>query len=98
MLDLKTRLMTLKRPRLLVRAVRFGSDDYRRNVHLRRLLHCESPPRPAEALMQLFDLEAEANHWRETKSGNYSIARHVEILIALSGEAQLLQATSARPN
>ena len=94
MLDIKTRLTTLKRPGLLVRAVRFGADDYRRDVHLKRLLHCDSMPRPADAVMQLLDLESEANGWREAKSGNYSIARHIEILIALSGEASLMQATT----
>lgn len=94
MLDIKTRLATLKRPKLLVRAVRFGIDDYRREVHLKRLLHCDNLPKPAEAIMQLFDLEAETNALREMKSGNYSVARHVEILIALSGEARLMQATT----
>lgn len=97
MLDIKTRLNTLKRPRLLVRAVRFGADDYRRDVHLKRLLHCEQLPRPADAVMQLLDLEAEANALREAKSGNYTIARHIEILIALSGEAQLMQDTRPLP-
>ncbi len=97
MFDIKTRLSTLKRPSLLVRAVRFGVDDYRREMHLKRLLHCDQMPRPADAVMQLLDLEAEANSLRESKSGNYSIARHVEILIALSGEAQLMQNTSCRP-
>ncbi len=92
MLDIQTRLTTLKRPTLLARAVRFGLDEYRREVHLKRLLHCETLPRPAVAIMQLFDLEAEANGWRTQKSGNYSVARHVEILIALSGEARLMQA------
>ena len=46
--------------------------------------------------MQLFDLEAEVNTLREEKSGAYSVARHVEILIALAGEAQMMQA-AARP-
>ncbi|WP_373636646.1 DUF6477 family protein [Yoonia sp. BS5-3] len=95
MLDIKTRLRSLKRPQLLVRAVRFGADDYRRDVHLKRLLNCDTLPRPAEAVMRLLELEAEANHWREIRSGNYVIARHIEILIALSGEAALMQATSS---
>lgn len=96
MFDINTRLKSLKRPRLLARSVRFGLDDYRRDVHLKRLLHCDSMPRPADAIMQLFDLEAEVNTLREEKSGAYSVARHVEILIALAGEAQMMQA-AARP-
>ena len=94
MLDIKTRLAALKRPVLLARAAGFGADDYRRHVHLKRLLHCHAMPKPADAIMQLLDLEAETNAWREAKSGNYSAAQHVEILIALSGEARLMQATT----
>ncbi|MEM9787971.1 MAG: DUF6477 family protein [Pseudomonadota bacterium] len=94
MLDIFTRLRTLKRPALLARTARFGVDDYRREVHLKRLLHCDTLPRPADAIMQLFDLESEINALREEKSGDYAVARHVEILIALSGEARLLQAVS----
>ncbi|MDX8349048.1 DUF6477 family protein [Cognatiyoonia sp. IB215446] len=91
MLDIQTRLHTLKRPKLLARSVRFGLDDYRREVHLRRLLQCDTLPRPAVAIMRLFDLESEMNGLRVAKSGNYAVAKHVEILIALAGEAQLLQ-------
>lgn len=94
MLDIQTRLATLKRPTLLARAARFGADDYRREVHLKRLLQCHGLPRPADAIMQLLDLEAETNARREAKSGNYSAAQHVEILIALSGEARMMQATT----
>lgn len=94
MLDIQTRLHMLKRPKLLARSVRFGVDDYRREVHLRRLLSCEKLPRPADAVMRLFDLEAEMNNLREAKSGNYAAAKHVEILIALAGEARLLQAAT----
>jgi hypothetical protein len=94
MLDIQTRLAALKRPMLLARAARFGADGYRREIHLKRLLQCHSMPRPADAIMQLLDLEAETNARREAKSGNYSAAQHVEILIAISGEARLMQATT----
>ncbi|MEL6682452.1 MAG: DUF6477 family protein [Pseudomonadota bacterium] len=90
MLDIITRLRTLKRPALLARAVRFGVDDYRREVHLKRLLHCDTLPRAADAIMQLLDLENEQNTLREERSGNYAVGRHIEILIALSGESRIL--------
>ncbi|MFG5382380.1 MULTISPECIES: DUF6477 family protein [unclassified Yoonia] len=96
MFDIHTRLATLKRPQLLARAARFGVDDYRRNVHLRRLLDCDDLPRHAQALMQLFDIENEMNDARLAKSGNYSPARHVEVLIAIAGEGRLLQMTALR--
>lgn len=96
MLDLQTRIATLKRPRLLARAAHFGVDDYRRNIHLRRLLQAESLPRSADALMRLLDMEQEADRARRAKDGNYAVARHVELLIAIAGEARLLQATRPR--
>ncbi len=96
MLDVQTRIAMLKRPKLLARAARFGVDDYRREVHLRRLLRLDDLPRPADAIMRLLDTEAEINALRETRSGNYVPAKHVEVLIAIAGEARLLQATSPR--
>lgn len=96
MLDIQTRLATLKRPKLLARAARFGVDDYRRDTHLRRLLNCDDLPRAAQALMQLFDIESEMNTARLAKSGNYSPARHVEVLIAIAGEGRILQQTIPR--
>ena len=96
MLDLQTRIATLTRPSLLARAARFGIDDYRRDTHLRRILGCERLPRSASALMQLLDIEAEVDAMRTAKSGDYRPARHVEILIAILGEAQLMRATSLR--
>ena len=96
MLDLQTRIATLQRPELLARAARFGLDDYRREVHLRRILQCEKLPRHGAALMQLLDLEAELNTLRLAKMGDYRPSRHVEMLIAILGEAQLMRATALR--
>ncbi|WP_108814191.1 DUF6477 family protein [Loktanella sp. Alg231-35] len=94
MLDIQTRIATLKRPPLLARAARFGVDDYRRNVHLPRLLKGERLPRHGQAIMQLLELEAELDGQRVTHSGGYSPARHVDTLIAILGEAQLMRATT----
>jgi hypothetical protein len=96
MLDLQTRIATLKRPSLLARAARFGIDDYRRSVHLGRLLPGERLPRHADAIMQLLEIEAEIETQRVTQSGSYSPAHHVEVLIAIAGEAQLMRATAPR--
>lgn len=96
MIDIQTRIATLKRPKLLARAARFGVDDYRREIHLRRIFQSDTLPRHAEAIMQLFDIEDEINRAREAKSGNYAPAQHVEILIAIAGEARLMRAMSQR--
>ena len=94
MLDIETRLATLKRPSLLARAAQFGVDDYRREVHLPRLLEVATLPRPAAALMALFSKEAEMEAWRKENAGLYRPARHVELLIAIMGEAQVMRATT----
>jgi hypothetical protein len=96
MLDLQTRIATLKRPQLLARAARFGVDDYRRSVHLRRILETDRLPRHGAALIQLLDREAEMDGMRKERSGNYRPAHHVEVLIAILGEAQLMRATAPR--
>ncbi len=96
MLDLDTRIAGLKRPTLLARAARFGADDYRRDVHLHRILGAGHLPRHAEAIMRLLDIEASLNTQRKERSGDYRIAQHVDVLIAIAGEAQLMRATRLR--
>lgn len=89
MLDLKSRLNALCRPRLLVRAARTQAAAYRRTSHLRRLLGTTVPPVPTVAILHLLDLEAEYNMMRITKDAGYLISRHIDILIALMGEAEI---------
>jgi hypothetical protein len=96
MLDLQTRIRSLVRPTLLARAARFGVDDYRREVHLRRILGCEHLPRHGAALIQLLDREAEKDAQRTAKSGEYRPSHHVELLIAILGEARIMRATAPR--
>lgn len=94
MQDILTRVATLNRPRLLVRAARFGLDDYNRSTQLPRLLAMLSLPRPGEAIMRLLDIEATLEDRRAGQTADYSVARHVEVLIALMGEARLLRAVT----
>lgn len=94
MMDLLSLLNTIHRPRLLIRAARFGIEDYRREVHLRRLIGPGALPRSGAALAQLIELEADQNGLRTENAAGYSPARHVEILIAMMGEAQILRASS----
>ncbi|MDF1801427.1 DUF6477 family protein [Thalassovita sp.] len=94
MMDLLSLLNTIHRPRLLIRAARIGVDDYRRDIHLRRILGLGTLPRSGAALAQLIEAEAEINEQRDDDTAGYSPARHVEILIAMMGEAQLLRAST----
>jgi hypothetical protein len=79
---------TLRRPRLLIRAARHGLQDYRRERDLRRLV----PQAAADAggmLDRLIAAEAAAEHTRRSGDAGYSIARHIELLIAVLAEARL---------
>lgn len=88
MLDLKTQISTLKRPTLLVKAANIAAQDYRRKIHLRRVLRGPIPPKASAVLVQLCDLESHHNSLRKTRDAAYSAARHVEVLVALICESQ----------
>ena len=88
MLDLMSQLTNLKRPKLLVNAARFGQKDYRRKIHLKRVLGGAVPNKASAILMQLFDHENHQNTQRKTRDATYSATRHTEVLIALIAEHQ----------
>jgi hypothetical protein len=88
MLDLMSQLTNLKRPKLLVNAARFGQKNYRRKIHLKRVLGGAVPNKASAIQMQLFDLENHQNTLRKTRDATYSAARHTEVLIALIAEHQ----------
>lgn len=83
---------TLNRPRLLVQAARFGVDEYARATALPSLLKVVGLPKSGEAIIRLMEIEADMNDARRSQVSIYSVSRHVEILIALMGEARLLRA------
>lgn len=89
--DILTMLKMLHRPRLLIRAARCGVGDYDRNRHLPRLLHEVCVPGPGQAIMRLMSTEKHLNEKRLIGDASYSLMEHVEVLIAMMGEARLLQ-------
>lgn len=89
MTDPRTFLNTLRRPRLLVRAARLGLQDYNRDRCLRRLLPGETPPRPGQAFETLLQREQALDEIRREGAAHYSVARHIELLIALIDESRL---------
>ncbi len=95
MQDLMTMITTLRRPRLLARAAKIGVQDYNRDRHLQRLLGYGSTPGTGAALIRLLELEREINAQRIEEDAAYSLVRHLDLLIALNGEAQLYQASRA---
>jgi len=91
--DILTTLDRLRRPPLLIRAARIGVSDYRRGPHLRRHLGYGALPRSGQALVQLVEVEAQFERDRTQRAAGYSAAHHVDVLIAMMGEARLLRAT-----
>ena len=85
----------LRRPRLLTRAAKIGAQDYDRDRHLQRILGFGSIPGSGGALIRLLEIERDANDLREQDDASYSLVRHLDVLIALIGEAQLYQASRA---
>lgn len=94
MQDLMSMLNALRRPQLLIRAARHGAQEYRRDRHLQRLLGYGTLPRPPAAILRLMDIERTLNDQRKQDDAGYSLPRHVDVLIAMMGEAQLLRASS----
>ena len=89
MTDLFSMLSQLRRPRLLIQAARAGSEEYRRDPHLYRLLGHGRLPKSGEALIRLMDMEDELNQQRREGARSYSLVAHVDVLIAMMGEARL---------
>lgn len=88
MTDFTALLANLRRPRLLIRAARFGLQDYRRDRDLRRIL---AVPATAESnVPRLLAEEERLELIRRTDDLNYPVARHIEVLVALIAEIRLL--------
>ncbi|WP_428516178.1 DUF6477 family protein [Roseovarius sp.] len=85
-------LDTLTRPRLLIKAARIGAAQYRRDIHLGRLLDIEPLPDSGAALELLIEIEAALDEARRRRSAEYAVARHLDLLIAIMGEARLIRA------
>lgn len=84
MTDCQTRLAALRRPRLLLQAARFGLAEYRPERDLRRIAGVQ----PGAALPALLAAEEALERTRKAGDAAYSIARHLDVLIALLAEAR----------
>lgn len=88
-------LTRLRRPRLLMRAARLAFRDYDRRKLLRRLLGADRMPRAEQVLPVLLEEEAGLEAARRLGDAAYSAGRHIEVLVALIGEARLLARRAA---
>lgn len=83
-------LKTLRRPRILMSAARFGVVDYNRGKSLSRILGLDVTPGPSIALDALVRREAEVEAERRNGDAAYSAAHHIDLLIALLEEVRLV--------
>ena len=84
-------LSRLRRPRLLIEAARFGLAEYNREATLQRHLGYLHQPDAEATLGMLLEIEQELNLMRKDGNAGYSPARHVDVVIAILGEARLLR-------
>lgn len=91
--DVLTQVSRLNRPKLLVRTAKHGLEHYNRIVHLRRALKSEVLPSPGKAILKLMEQEAVLDQQRIAHGAEYSVARHIELLVAIMCEARILKAS-----
>ena len=94
-MDILQRMDHLKRPPILVRAAKEGALRYQRRAHLKRFFGETPPTQSKDVLGQLLRLEDQSNDQRLAETADYSVTRHVDILIALIGEAQIFRASQS---
>ena len=94
MTDFAQILATLRRPRLLIRAAHHGLSDYNRNRDLKRLLAGQAPT-PREAVARLIEAESALEEARRDGGAAYSVARHVDVMIAILAEMRLVNRQQA---
>ena len=94
MLDPLSLLSKLKRPAIIVKAARTGAAGYVRERDLSRVSDAPKLPGGRQAILMLLEKEEEMNQARGTHQ--YNVTKHVEIMIALLGEALLIK--NASPN
>ena len=90
MTDLLSVVSELRRPKLLIRAARAGLCDYNRNRDLKRLMRTAAAPSPDRAVAALIAEEEQLEDTRRAGDADYSLTRHIEILIAMMAEVRLL--------
>ena len=71
MRDLIGMISALKRPGVLVRTAKISADEYRRDVHLRRILKSDAPAKTGEAILRILEIESEINERRIANHAEY---------------------------
>lgn len=88
-----TNIANLKRPRILLRAALNGRNNYRRERHLATMLAGRKNWSDEQVFRAIVSDEQYLDDQRRSGDANYSVSRHVKIMIALLCEAHRI----ARP-
>jgi len=97
MQDALTILHKLRRPKMLMRAAQIGVAEYKRVAHLPRLLGYGRMPKQSEAILKLIEIEKNLKALRKAGGIRRQSARHIDVMIAIVGEARDLRASQPKP-
>jgi Family of unknown function (DUF6477) len=90
MTDFHSLIAALRRPRLLIRAARIGSQDYLRDRDLARIIGTKPPGPPDWVLPRLVEEEERMEQHRRSGDLRYSGTRHIDVMVAMISELRLL--------
>ncbi len=82
-----TNITSLKRPRILLRAALNGCNNYRRERHLATMLAGRKNWSDEQVFQAIVSDEQYLDDQRRSGDANYSVSRHVKLMIALVCEA-----------
>ena len=97
MQDALTILHKLRRPKMLMRAAQIGVAEYKRVAHLPRLLGYGRMPKQSEAILKLIEMEKNLKALRKAGESADNPLRHIDVMIAIVGEARDLRASQPKP-
>ena len=97
MQDALTILHKLRRPKMLMRAAQIGVAEYKRVAHLPRLLGYGRVPKQSEAILKLIEIEKNLKALRKAGESADNLLRHIDVMIAIVGEARDLRASQPKP-
>jgi hypothetical protein len=97
MQDALTILHKLRRPKMLMRAAQIGVAEYKRVAHLPRLLGYGRMPKQSEAILKLIEIEKILKALRKAGESADNLLRHIDVMIAIVGEARDLRASQPKP-
>jgi len=88
MFDIQQILEELRRPRILVRAAKFGLARHTRDSDLKRGAQAMSKSSPAAVLDQLLTQEGDLEKARVSGQASYDIHRHIGLLTSVLAVAK----------